>query len=57
MQPQNEFIEVTNQLGEKMSIEMGWSDDIWKTADKLRLILMFMTYPSIVIDKILPKGE
>ena len=55
--PQNEVITVTNQLGEKITIEMGWEDDIWKIADKLRLVLMFLTYPTTTIDKILPKEK
>ncbi len=54
---QNERLEATNQMGEKIIIEMSWQDDIWQIADKLRLILMFFTYPTTTIDKILPKEK
>lgn len=51
----NEFIEITNQTGEKMKIEISWEDNIWAWAKVFRVILKWLEFPSVTVDKILPK--
>lgn len=55
--PQNELIEITNQMGDKMSLEVSWESDIWEWARMLRIILTYLDFPEVTIDKILPKAK
>jgi len=52
---QNEVITVTNQNGVKMSLEVSWSDDIWAWARTFRVILKWLEFPEMTVDKVLPK--
>ena len=53
--PQNETIEVTNQRGVKMSLEVSWESDIWMWARTFRVILKWLDFPEMTVDKVLPK--
>ena len=53
----NEFIEVSNQTGEKLKIEVSWEADIWAWAKVFRVILGWLEFPSITVERILPKGD
>ena len=55
--PQNEFIEITNQKGEKMKMEISWESDVWVWSRTFRVILKWLEFPSIAVDRILPKGD
>ena len=55
--PNNEFIEVSSQTGEKMKIEMSWESDVFAWAKVFRVILKWLEFPSITVDRILPKGD
>ena len=52
---QNEVITVSNQMGDKMSIEVSWESDIWAWARAFRVILKWLDFPEMTIDKVLPK--
>lgn len=52
--PQNETIEVTDQNGVKMSLEVSWESDIWAWAKVFRVILKWLEFPEGSIDKVLP---
>ena len=53
--PQNETIEVTNQHGIKLRLDVSWEDDIWAWAKTFRVILKWLGFAEGSIDKILPK--
>ena len=53
--PQNEVITVTDQVGDKMSIEVSWATDVWGWAKVFRVILKKLEFAEGTIDKILPK--
>lgn len=53
--PQNESIEVTNQMGVKMRLDVSWEDDIWSWARTFRMILKWLDFADESVDKILPK--
>ena len=53
--PQNETIEVINQRGVKLSLEVSWEDDIWAWARTFRVILKWLDFPEMTVDKVLPK--
>ena len=53
--PQNESIEVINQHGIKLRLDVSWEDDIWAWAKTFRVILKWLEFPEGSIDKILPK--
>jgi len=55
--PNNEKIEVTDQNGVKMSLEVSWEADIWSWAKVFRVILKWLEFPSITVERILPKGD
>ena len=52
---QNEVITVTNQNGVKMSLEVSWESDIWAWARTFRVILKWLEFPEMTVDKVLPK--
>ena len=54
--PQNETIEVTDQNGVKMALEVSWESDIWAWARTFRVILKWLDFPEMTVDKILPKN-
>ena len=51
----NEFIEVSNQTGEKLKIEVSWEADIWAWSKVFRVILKWLEFADVTVDKILPK--
>ena len=53
--PQNETIEVTDQNGVKMALEVSWESDIWAWARTFRVILKWLEFPEMTVDKVLPK--
>ncbi len=53
--PQNEVITITDQTGTKMSIEVLWESDIWAWAKVFRVILKWLEFPEMTVDRILPK--
>ena len=55
--PQNEVITVTDQNGVKMSIEVSWEADVWAWAKTFRVILKWLEFPSITVERILPKED
>ncbi len=54
---QNEFIEVTDQQGNKMKIEISWESDVWKWVDTFKVILRWLEFPEEVVEKALGKEE
>ena len=54
---QNEVIEVTNQEGTKMSLEVSWESNIWAWAKMFRVILKWLEFPEMTVEKILPKEK
>ncbi len=52
---QNEVITVTNQNGVKMSLEVSWEDDAWAWARTFRVILKWLEFPEMTVDRVLPK--
>ena len=52
---QNEVITVSNQMGDEMSIEVSWQADAWVWARTFRVILKWLEFPEMTIDKVLPK--
>ena len=55
--PQNEVITVTDQNGVKMSLEVSWEADIWSWAKVFRVILKWLEFAEVTVDRILPKGD
>jgi len=55
--PRNETIEVINQHGVKMNLEVSWEDDIWAWSKTFRVILKWLEFPEMTINKILPKDS
>ena len=53
--PQNETITITSQDGNKMSIEVSWESDVWAWSKVFRVILKWLEFPEMTVDKILPK--
>lgn len=53
----NEFIEVTNQNGVKMTLEVSWEDDIWAWVDTFKVILKWLGFAEVTIEKALGKEE
>ena len=53
--PQNEVITVTDQEGTKISIEVSWETDVWGWAKVFRVILKWLEFPEMTVDRILPK--
>ncbi len=47
----NEFIEVTNQNGVKMKLEISWEDDIWAWVDTFKVILKWLDFADVTIEK------
>ncbi len=54
---QNETIEVTDQNGVKMKLEVSWESDIWVWAKAFRVILRWLEFPEMTVEKILPKEK
>lgn len=54
---QNEFIEVTDQQGNKMKIEISWESDVWKWVMVFKTILRWLEFPEQVIEKVLGREE
>ena len=52
---QNETIEITDQNGVKMALEVSWEADAWAWARTFRVILKWLDFPEMTIDKVLPK--
>ena len=52
---QNETIEVTDQNGVKIALEVSWESDIWAWARAFRVILKWLDFSEMTIDKVLPK--
>lgn len=52
---QNESIEVTNQKGVKMRLDVSWEDDVWAWAKVFRVILKWLEFAEMTVDKVLPK--
>lgn len=55
--PQNEVITITDQAGTKMSVEVSWEENIWAWAKVFRVILKWLEFPSVTVDRILPKDS
>ena len=55
--PQNEVITITDQTGTKMSIEVSWESDIWAWAKVFRVILKWLEFAEMTVDKVLPKDS
>ena len=55
--PQNEVITITDQGGTKMSIEVSWETDVWGWAKVFRVILKWLEFPEVTVDRILPKED
>ena len=54
---QNEFIEVTDQQGNKMKIEISWESDAWKWVTVFKTILRWLEFPEEVVEKALGKEK
>ena len=54
---QNEKIEVTNQNGVKMTLGVSWEDDIWAWIDTFKVILKWLGFADVTIEKALGKEE
>jgi len=54
---QNEFIEVTDQQGDKLKIEISWESDVWKWVRIFKAILRWLEFPESTVEKALGKEE
>lgn len=54
---QNEFIEVTDQQGNKMKIEISWESDVWEWVRIFKTILKWLDFADETIEKALGKVE
>ena len=54
---QNEFIEVTDQNGVKMRLEVSWESDVWEWVRIFKTILRWLDFPAEVVEKALGKEE
>ncbi len=54
---QNEVIEVTDQQGVKLKIEISWESDVWKWIGTFKTILRWLEFPESTVEKALGKEE
>ena len=53
----NESIEVTDQQGNKMKIEISWESDVWEWVRIFKTILRWLDFPAEVVEKALADKE
>jgi len=53
----NEFIEITNQNGVKMKLEISWENDVWAWVDTFKVILKWLGFAEVTIEKAFGKNN
>ncbi len=54
---QNEFIEVTDQKGNKLTLEVSWEENIWEWVRIFKVILKWLDFADETIEKALGKEK
>lgn len=57
MDKTNPTIDVTNGEGNVLSVDVHWTADVWEYVRIFRLILEWLEFSSMTIDKAIPRGE